>query len=268
MSQVNTHPYITRRALIQALGVLGASAALGSSAVLAGCSSQGGSSSASSSAEASSSAVALDLELLKNTYTTWVGGAVGVMPLVLAGEGFDPSALTYKSSNESVAKVGKDGALIGVAEGSADVTVTTAEGKGMAAKVVVCPSRTDAKLVDDFYEYVRAQKIKELEAEGVTVTEGVDFVGNAICDQNVAKLVADYIDEVAAEVEQNSGTSPYAAGTPKDSIAALITVYREDGEAQLKKRTEDLSAFVTPVNEAKTVDELMAWNAQVVANGN
>ena len=268
MSQLNPHPYITRRALIQALGVLGASAALGSSVALAGCSLQSGSSSVSSSAEASSSAVALDLELLKNTYTTWVGGAVGIMPLVLAGEGFDPSTLAYKSSNESVAKVGKDGALIGVAEGSADVTVTTADGKEMAAKVVVCPSRTDAKLVDDFYEYVRAQKIKELEAEGVAVTEGVDFVGNAICDQNVVKLVADYIDEVAAEVEQNGGTSPYAAGTSKDSIAALITVYREDGEAQLKKLTEGLSEFVAPANEAKTVDELMKWNAQVIADGN
>ena len=65
--------------------------------------------------------------------------------------------------------------------------IISADGKEMAAKVVVCPSRTDAKLVDDFYEYVRAQKIKELEAEGVAVTEGVDFVGNAICDQNVVK---------------------------------------------------------------------------------
>ena len=102
--------------------------------------------------------------LLRNTYVTWVGSAVGVTPVNFGGE-VDTSALVYASSDDSVARVsGTSGCVIGVSEGTAVVTIAAPDGRSMEAKVIVYASRTDAEPFDHFYEYARAQRIAELTA--------------------------------------------------------------------------------------------------------
>ena len=261
MNQPNARTSITRRGLMHGLGLLGASAALSA------CGQQQAAST-TSAAGSDATAAATAAGLMRDTYVTWVGSAVGIIPLQTGEEPVDASTLAYTSSNEAVAKVGANGALIGVAEGTADVTVTAADGTEMAAKVIVYPARTDAELADDFYEYVRAQEIKRLEGEGVTVTEGVDFVGYYNADAETDAQVLAFADELVAAVEANGGKSPYEPGSPKNTIAALATVYREDAATQMEKLTKDLTEYLGPVTEAKTAEELMAFNAQVAADGN
>ena len=264
MTKPNVNASITRRGLIRGLGALGATS------VLAACSQQEEEVPQTTEQPAGEEAapVATDLTLMRETYVTWVDGAVGVMPLPLDEGVVDVSSLTYKSSDESIAKIGKNGAVIGVAKGEANVTVSTADGNEFEAKVIVYPTRTDCELVNDFYEYARAQEIKRLEGEGVTVTEGVDFVGTNCADAKTDAQVLAFADELVAAVETNGGKSPYESGSPRNTIASLATVYREDAATQMEKLTKDLADFLKPVNEAKTAEEIMAFNAQVAANGN
>ena len=94
------------------------------------------------------------LTMLRDTFATWVGDAVGVTPITLDNEPLDVAALKYSSSDSSVAKpVGNRGGVVGVAPGSATITITTPDEKELKAKVIVYKSRTDAELVNDFYEF-------------------------------------------------------------------------------------------------------------------
>lgn len=262
MTKPTINASITRRGLIRGLGALGATS------VLAACSQQEVETSQTEEQPTEEAApVATDLALMRDTFVTWVDGAVGVMPLSLDEGVVDASTLTYKSSDESVAKIGKNGAVIGVSEGEANVTVSTANGEEFQAKIIVYPARTDCKLGDDFYEYMRAKEIKRLEAEGATVTEGVDFVGMNCADAKTDAQVSAFADELVAAVDANGGKSPYDPGAPQSTIAALATVYREDETTQMEKLTKDLAEYLKPVTEAKTAEEIMAFNAQVAADG-
>jgi hypothetical protein len=109
MTKPNVNASITRRGLIRGLGALGATS------VLAACSQQEEEVPQTTEQPAGEEAapVATDLTLMRETYVTWVNGAVGVMPLPLDEGVVDVSSLTYKSSDESIAKIGKNGAVIG-----------------------------------------------------------------------------------------------------------------------------------------------------------
>ncbi|MBR5337279.1 MAG: Ig-like domain-containing protein [Lachnospiraceae bacterium] len=223
---------------------------------------------ASTTAASSQNAATGEISLLKDTYSTWVGGAVGIKPISSGEETVDTSSITYTSSDPGIAKVsGSEGCVIGVAEGTATITLTAGD-KKMGAKVVVCKSRTDSKLENDFYEYERAEKIKELKNARVTVTEGEEFSGNSLADVNMNKKVLAYADEIMKDLTENGGKSPYGNKNSKDAIASLISTYKEDEDTKVAKMKKDLATFLAPIDKAKTVDELLEQNAKIIADGN
>ena len=72
---------------------------------------------ASTTAASSQNAATGEISLLKDTYSTWVGGAVGIKPISSGEETVDTSSITYTSSDPGIAKVsGSEGCVIGVAE--------------------------------------------------------------------------------------------------------------------------------------------------------
>ena len=208
------------------------------------------------------------LTMLRDTFATWVGDAVGVTPIALDNEPVDVSALKYSSSNPAVAKpVGSTGGVAGIAEGTATITIKTPDNKKLTAKVIVYKSRTDAEPVNDIYEYERARKIEELAKAGITVKEGEDFAGYWVIEKNVQKSLEKYAADIYTKVQANNGKSIFDNNTSKDAVASMISVYNEEENAQSEHLKKGLADYLKDVNAAKSNEELMLLNAKIIASG-
>ncbi len=228
--------------------------------------SSGGSSGGSGGSGGSS---ASNYTLIRGLYTTWVGSAVGIRPVTVDNTVLDYTKLSYSSSDPSVAKVtGTNGCVVGVSEGTANIYITVPDGRTLTAFVKVYKNRTDAELQNNFYEYQRAKKLKELKDSGVTVKDGEEFCGYNLVEKNNEKSIAKYIGEVEKKVSANGVRSVYADNTPGDIVASLVTTYEEDANTQNTDLKNDITNYFTPkFNLATTTSALISLNANVLAEG-
>ena len=209
------------------------------------------------------------LMMLRDTYATYVGTAVGVRPTVVGDEALDAGRLSYKSSNPKVAKiVGNQGAVEGVKAGTATITITTDLGKKLKATIKVFKSKKDADELNDFYEKIRQDKLKELNDVGITVSQGEEFCGVRKQADDRNKMVRSFSDEYLAAVKNKGGKSAYNDNTPADAIASVRSVFDVASESE-KEATliKDISEYLAPLSAAKTTDEIISLNASYIASG-
>ena len=206
------------------------------------------------------------LVFLRETYATYVGTAVGVRPAVEGDGTIDMSRLTYKSSDESVAKVvGTNGAIEGVAPGTATITITTDFGNQMEVTVKVFASKADADYANDFGEKVMQDRLAELKAAGITVGETDEFAGIYKQKKDRDKMVRAFSDPYLDAVNKNGGKTTYTDNTAEDDIACIRSVF--DAESKNSTISSDLKAYLEPLVNAKTNAELAALNVQYISEG-
>ena len=209
-----------------------------------------------------------NLLMLRDTFVTYVGTAIGVRPVVVGDEALDMTQLSYKSSDPDVARiVGNEGAVEGVKTGSATITITNPDGKKLEAKVLVFGSESEATYVNDFYEKVKEDKLAELREAGITVAEGQQFSGYNKQVEDTRIKVREFSDSYLNAVKNNGGKSVYADNTPADDIACIRSVFDYDEATKKSILTQDIKSYLEPLDKAATVQDVMKLNAEYVSGG-
>ncbi|MBQ7200329.1 MAG: hypothetical protein IJS24_03035 [Eubacterium sp.] len=206
-----------------------------------------------------------NIAMIRDTYATYVGTAVGVRPFALGADPVDMSRLSYKSSDTSVAKiVGDQGAVEGVKTGTATITITTDMGAKLSATVKVFASKDDADEANDFYQKQVNERVAELKKEGVTVNDGDEPIG--LNGQNAARdvMVKEFSDTYLANVKNGK---KYQDNTPADVIASVRSVFDVEETAKKAQLEKDIKAYLEPLEKAKTTDEIIAFNEKVIEDG-
>ena len=209
-----------------------------------------------------------NLVMLRNTYATYVGSAVGVLPAVVGNEKLDVSQLKYKSSDSSVAKViGKEGCVQGLKAGKATITITNPVGKKLKATVQVYNSEEEATYVSDFYNKIKEDKLNELKQAGIEVNDGQQIAGVEKQIDDRYAMVEKFSDEYLKAVNNNGGKSVYTDNTPADDIACIRSVFDVAEATKRNTLTQDLKTYLEPLDNAKTVEDVMKFNSKIIAEG-
>ena len=205
-----------------------------------------------------------ELMMLKNTYVTYVGGAVGVRPAVVGTDKLDTSALTYTSSNKKVARViGKTGVVKGVSEGTAKITIKTSNNKKLTATVKVYKDRTNIDEKDSLYEAERTKRLKELKELGIDIDPSKEAYSGY---EQVTDEVDDNIDAIVDEYRKQS-SSAFADNTPEDVLYSIISVYDENEETKAAKIRAGISGALKELDEANNVIKLIEASNNLLADG-
>ena len=205
------------------------------------------------------------LAMIRDTYATYVGTAVGVRPYAVGDKPVDMGRLSYKSSDTSVAKiVGKQGAVEGVKAGTATITITTDMGAKMSATVKVFASKNDADEANDFYQKQVNDRLADLAKEGIIVTDGMEPIGINKQGEDKIKMVKEFSDTYLNNVKKGN---KYADNTPADVIASIRSVFDLEESQKKEQLMKDIKEYLEPLEKAETFEEFLDYNKKVVKDG-
>ena len=186
-------------------------------------------------------------------------------------------ALTWTSSDESVATVSQDGVVSGVAEGTATITVTTDNGKSASCsvKVAVAPTgialnKTSAKMkvgktlqltatftpsnAESILTWTSSkQKVATVDENGLVTAVGVGQTKITVRTENNLGATATITVTDPAKFNKTKLTLKLGYGTQRLKIKYLLD--REVTWKSSKKRiaTVDQDGVITPLKAGKTV---------------
>ena len=213
--------------------------------------------------EKSVTSVSLD----KTTAELTVGETLKLTATVSPSDAANKS-VTWSSSNTDIATVGTDGTVTAKAVGTADITVTTADGgKTATCKVTVKEATT------------------EIEVTGITISDGTEGseektlkVGNTLSltanidpsnatNQNITWSVSDDKDDVDV-VTLSSTTDKEIKVTANAVGAATITVRTEDGSRidSYKVTVEAATVEITKLEFEKDTEEITVGDKPLQLN--
>ena len=195
---------------------------------------------------------------LNKTATTIEVGKTEKLTATITPDNATNKEVTWSSSNTDIATVGTDGTVTAKAVGTADITVTTADGSKKATCTVTVKEATT-----------------EIEVTGITISDGTEGseektlkVGNTLSltanidpsnatNQNITWSVSDDKDDVDV-VTLSSTTDKEIKVTANAVGAATITVRTEDGSRtdSYKVTVEAATVEITKLEFEKDTEEI------------
>jgi translation initiation factor IF-1 len=158
--------------------------------------------------------------------TLTIGEEYAMKPVIAPAKASD-KVLEYKSSNEAVATVDTNGNVKAVAEGTADITVSSTDGSKKKAKLVVTVKKAEIKATSVSISYVEKTSTWGTVTDTISKDDSITLTGFAANDTvkfSAAILPAEASQEVEWSVEYVDAP---------DSTSTYVTI--EDGVVTLKK---------------------------------
>lgn len=205
---------------------------------------------------------------LNKTATTIEVGKTEKLTATVTPDNATNKNVTWKSSNEDVATVGTDGTVTAKAVGTADITVTTADGgKTATCTVTVKEATTEIEVTDITISDGTAGSEEKTLKVGNTLSLTANIDPSNATNQNITWSVSDDKDDVDV-VTLSSTTDKEIKVTANAVGAATVTVKTADGKHtdSYKVTVEAATVEITKLEFEKDTEEITVGDEPLQLN--